>query len=547
MTYIISKEIYYMKLMFVAALLFFPWKGFTQVGVGTTTPNSAAVLDISSLDKGLLIPRIPLTDPLVAAPLPGHVAGMLVYNTNNNSKVKPGFYVNNGSEWINLSATVSKIDSLNNIVNDLRAGTPVKRAVFIAGQSNTHYGYGNPQGFPDISGKKLSQLGRGTNNLQLIPLTFYGTAQHTIQNDKISFGTAFLNRYYDSLQAQYPGRSIELILVPCGAASSGWNENQYPNNSWRTDDVYFKDITDRIKWVKNNGYQIDAILWHQGETDALGNTTNYSDLLMNFIQSLRDFTGNEKLPFIAGELLQSWVASNSPNAVGVQNIIDELKDRVPYTYTVSSAGLGSFDPIHFDANAHIEFGKRYLDALPLAKANSNPAAYTAPLPGQYLVLNHNGSANFSTVFQAIRNGTSETVNLYSRLGDCWKYKNADGYYHFKLEIVSGGSITGGIFEWKQKFNPFGLRENDYEDKAACIVLNNSINLDLNNANGQGFKSLVYDSPVSTTAPVTLFHADNRATNYYWFSIGLIQAFGGQIPIVESNNVVSHIRLYMIKE
>ena len=537
-----------MKFLLLAALALLPWKGFTQVGIGTNTPDNSAMLEVAASNKGLLIPRVSLTDPQLAAPLPAHVAGMMVYNTNSNEKVKPGFYINNGTSWAGISAAMAKVDSLNNLVTALQMNIPVKRAIVLAGQSNTYFGYGNPQNFPDITGKKLSQLGRDSDNLQVIPLSFYGTSQHTIQRDKISFGTIFLNRYYDSLQAQYPGRKIELLLVPCGAASSGWNESQYPGNSWRTDDAYFKDLTDRIRWVMNNGYQVDAVLWHQGETDALGNTLNYSDLLRNFIQSLRDYTGNEKLPFIAGELLPSWVAANGSNAANMQALINDLKNTIPYTYTTSAAGLTSFDPIHFDANAHIEMGKRYMDALPLAMANSNPAGFTAVLPGQYLVLNHNGSSTFSSIFQAIRNGSSETVNLYSRLGDCWKYKNADGYYHFKLEIVSGGSITGRIFEWKQKFNPFGLRENDYEDKAACIVLANTINLNLDDPTGQGFKSLVYDSPASTTAPTTLFHADNRTgNNYYWFAIGLTQGFGGQIPIIESNNVVSHVRLYMIKE
>lgn len=532
-----------MNQLLIAVLLLISGKCFTQVGIGTNNPNSAAMLEIASDDKGLLIPRVSLSDPLLATPLPAHVAGMLVYNINSNTKVKPGFYVNNGIEWTSVTAAISKVDSLTNALNDV----PVKRAIFIAGQSNTHYGFGNAQNFPDISGKKLSQLGRGTNNLQVIPLSFYGTAQHSAQADKISFGTIFLNRYYDSLQQQFPGRKIELLLVPCGAGSSGWSQGQYPGNSWRTDDAYYKDITDRIKWVMNNGYQVDAILWHQGETDAMSNTYNYPDLLQNFIQSLRDFTGNDKLPFIAGELLPSWVLANGTNAVNMQTIINDLKNKVPYTYNVSAAELTSYDPIHFDANAHIELGRRYMDALPLAKNNSNPSSYTAPAPGQYLVLNHNGSATFDNIFHAIRNGTSETANLYSRLGDCWKYKNADGYYRFRLEIVSGASITGRVFEWKQKFNPFGLRENNYEDKAACIVLTNTINLNLNDANGQGFKSLVYDSPASTTSPTTLFHADNRSNNYYWFAIGLTQSFGGQIPILESNNVVSHVRLYMIKE
>ena len=517
-----------------------------QVGIGTNIPNNNAMLDITATDKGLLIPRVALLSPLLATPLGSHVSGMIVYNTSNNADVQPGLYMNDGIKWINISNAVSKIDSLKNELNGIKNEVPIKRAVFIAGQSNTYYGYGSPQNLPDITGKKLSQLGRGSSELQLLPLSFYGSNQHTIQTDKISFGPIFLNRYYDSLQLQYPGRKIELLLVPCGAAGSGWSADQYPNNSWRTDAAYYKDLIDRIKWVMNNGYQIDAVLWHQGETDGLGNTTNYKYLLMNFIKSIRDFTGNDKLPFIAGEMLQSWVGTE-PALVNIQNIIGNLKNEMPFTYTVSSLGLTAFDVIHFDANAHIELGKRYFDALSMAKTNSNPAAYSAPVAGYYLLLNHNGSSTFSNIFQAIRNGNLESENLYSRLGDCWKYKNADGYYHFKMEIVAGAALTGKTFEWKQKINPFGLRENDFEAKASCVILENSIGLNVNDPTGQGFSSLVYDSPVSTTTVTTLFHADNRTNNYYWFPIGLVQSFGGRIPLLQTNDIVTHIRLYMIKE
>lgn len=535
-----------MRFFTVAFLLLLFKQSVGQIGIGTNLPNNSAIIDISSTDKGLLLPRVALISPLLADPLGSHVSGMIIYNTNTNAEVQPGLYMNNGIKWINISNAATKIDSLYNELNSIKNDVPIKRAVFIAGQSNTYYGFGLPQNLPDITGKKLSQLGRGSSELQLLPLSFYGSNQHTIQTDKISFGAIFLNRYYDSLQLQYPGRKIELLLVPCGAAGSGWSTDQYPNNSWRTDATYYKDLTDRIKWVMNNGYQIDAVLWHQGETDALGNTTNYKYLLMNFIKSLRDYTGNDKLPFIAGEMLQSWVGTD-PALVNIQNIITNLKNDMPYTYTVSSLGLTSFDVIHFDAKAHIELGKRYLDALNLAKANSNPSSYSVPPAGPYLLLNQNGSSTFSDIFQAIRNGNLESENLFSRLGDCWKYKNADGYYHFKLEVVEGGILTGKTFEWKQKINPFGLRENDYEAKAACIILENSIGLNLNDPTGQGFSSLVYDSPASSSSLPTLFHADNRTNNYYWFSIGLVQTFGGRIPLIQSNDIVTHIRLYMIKE
>src|SRR5258708_22382666 len=51
---------------------------FAQVGIGTTSPNGNAALDISSATKGLLLPRVALSATNLASPLSAHVAGMVV-------------------------------------------------------------------------------------------------------------------------------------------------------------------------------------------------------------------------------------------------------------------------------------------------------------------------------------------------------------------------------------------------------------------------------------------------------------------------------------
>jgi len=79
--------------------------GYAQnVGITDTSnpPDPAAGLDINFASKGLLIPRVALTGTANFAPLPAHVAGMIVYNTANPplGDVKPGFYYNDGTKWI---------------------------------------------------------------------------------------------------------------------------------------------------------------------------------------------------------------------------------------------------------------------------------------------------------------------------------------------------------------------------------------------------------------------------------------------------------------
>jgi hypothetical protein len=61
--------------------------GISQVGMGTTSPASSAVLDITSDNKGVLIPR------MTAYPSSPAV-GLLVYRTDLN-----GFYAWDGTSW----------------------------------------------------------------------------------------------------------------------------------------------------------------------------------------------------------------------------------------------------------------------------------------------------------------------------------------------------------------------------------------------------------------------------------------------------------------
>lgn len=96
------------KITFILYLLV-TYSVYSQVGIGTNTPSNNAALELTSNSKGVLITRIPLTATNSPTPLSAHVAGMIVYNTATASSgatlVKPGFYYNNGSEWIKLEPT----------------------------------------------------------------------------------------------------------------------------------------------------------------------------------------------------------------------------------------------------------------------------------------------------------------------------------------------------------------------------------------------------------------------------------------------------------
>ena len=79
--------------------------GSAQTGIGTTTPDASAKLDISSTSKGMLAPRMTAAQKTAIA-LPA--TGLLVYQTD----APTGFYVNTGTTaspiWLRISNDWSK-------------------------------------------------------------------------------------------------------------------------------------------------------------------------------------------------------------------------------------------------------------------------------------------------------------------------------------------------------------------------------------------------------------------------------------------------------
>jgi hypothetical protein len=77
-----------------------------------STPDASSVLDISSTNKGLLIPRVALAATNIGAPITLPATSMLVYNTAtaglSPNNVIPGYYYNAGTpatpNWLRMNA-----------------------------------------------------------------------------------------------------------------------------------------------------------------------------------------------------------------------------------------------------------------------------------------------------------------------------------------------------------------------------------------------------------------------------------------------------------
>ena len=90
---------------------------YAQTGIGTTTPDASAKLEVASTNKGFLPPRVALTATNSASPITSPATGLLIFNTASAgtipNQVSPGYYYWDGvsSKWVRLE---DKADNLGN-------------------------------------------------------------------------------------------------------------------------------------------------------------------------------------------------------------------------------------------------------------------------------------------------------------------------------------------------------------------------------------------------------------------------------------------------
>jgi hypothetical protein len=98
-----------MEKRYILFILFstFQFVSKAQTGIGTTTPNASAKLEVYATNKGFLPPRVALTSATDVSTIASPVAGLLIYNTATAgsipNNVVPGYYFYNGSAWVQIA------------------------------------------------------------------------------------------------------------------------------------------------------------------------------------------------------------------------------------------------------------------------------------------------------------------------------------------------------------------------------------------------------------------------------------------------------------
>jgi uncharacterized protein (TIGR02145 family) len=170
--------------LLILVLLALSLRGFSQIGIGTITPNASAALDITSTTSGLLPPRMTEAQRnVISTP----ATGLIVYCTNCGANGELELF--NGSAWVNVAGgaaeaglTVADAPAIGTVTSSSgQAVVPFTAPASNGGSAITSYtATSSPGGVTGI----LSQSGSGSITVTGLtngtPYTFTVTATNGI-------------------------------------------------------------------------------------------------------------------------------------------------------------------------------------------------------------------------------------------------------------------------------------------------------------------------------------------------------------------------------
>jgi hypothetical protein len=326
------------KKLIIFSIIFYSFNASAQTGIGTTTPNASAKLDVYSTNKGFLPPRVTLTSATDAATIVSPAEGLLIYNLGSVG-LQAGYYFWNGANWATIATASSAGNGVTatNMVN-LYAKAYSTAAGDIANSSG--YSFTVP-----VSGRYLFDFScTGYSN---------ATITYKVRQGTTDIGTDAQTSYNNTVHVEYNGK-IEVNL------QSGVTYNVYVNSTGNRDlgdydRVYYKLVAGNLPVTGQSVEYVSVSTISQSSIgdnrDLIFTTNNGGNIPYNSSTGVFTLSANKTY------LFQAQVRSNLPSAGGnyieygfvdaTSNALLVNGTQTITSSTTSTAGFGSNPVINF--------------------------------------------------------------------------------------------------------------------------------------------------------------------------------------------------------
>ncbi|MDP3131167.1 MAG: sialate O-acetylesterase [Bacillota bacterium] len=225
--------------------------------------------------------------------------------------------------------------------------------ILVAGQSNA-VGVGHGDGERYLEDERVAMLNEDHS--------ITTAAERVVGDDTWNNFSLFFAKAYVEAGLLEEGRTLLILNMAVGGTG-------FKDHRWNPgEDLYERMITTALAVLSLHAEnRIVAVLWHQGETDAILDSTyrEYDDHLHAMITSLRTDLALDGIPFIAGDFVPVW-KEEAKTQYPIDEVISAARQvlaDLPHCGFVETDGLTSNinDSIHFSRAANIELGQRYFD------------------------------------------------------------------------------------------------------------------------------------------------------------------------------------------
>jgi hypothetical protein len=336
------KRIKNMKKIIVIIIVLVLTQVNAQTGIGTTTPNASAKLDVYSTNKGFLPPRVTLSSATDAATIPSPAVGLLVYNVGSVG-LQAGYYYWNGANWAtiataSLAGTSVTASDLVKLYQEVYSTTNGKAP------STSGYSFTVP-----VSGRyefNFNSTGWNSNG-SILKLTF------NVRNGTTILASDYHQSTSSNIWAEYEGRvevnlnvgetyNVQVVTTSGSRDYRDYDKIQYklvagnlPINQYTLGDIKTGIQTgDHNGWVKLDGrLKSNLTASQQIQANVLGIGTNLPDatnaVLMQSGGTLGTITGS-----MTTTLAQNQLPNIAPT-ITVNNTVATMQNSGSHQHPVA--------------------------------------------------------------------------------------------------------------------------------------------------------------------------------------------------------------------